>query len=186
MLRALYPNRVHRGIVLNCLEWHLYHLIKQNACLVDVPGLPSLDQHNMETLNLGGLFQELLLRSSDEVQDSTHQTNQAHCNSGYLNFGSRTIFGPSSERTAQELSCDVAKRAIRLIGEIRQANGNEMPSLILNRISTLKEYESTHVTISVSGFLSGDTDKKQHWQGLVQHLQGHSTDIDANAFSLTW
>jgi hypothetical protein len=73
-----------------------------------------------------------------------------------------------------------------LIGKLQAENGNELPTLVLNRISELKEYESTHVTISVSGFLSGDTDKKEHWVGLVKHLQGHSTDIDANAFSLTW
>ena len=62
----------------------------------------------------------------------------------------------------------------------------ELPSLILNRISELKEYSQTHITISVSGFLSQQTNKKKHWTGLVKHLQGHSTDIDTNAFSLTW
>jgi len=45
-------------------------------------------------------------------------------------------------------------RAKKLIRQIELDSGMELPTLILNRISELKDYEQTHVTISVSGFLS--------------------------------
>ena len=58
--------------------------------------------------------------------------------------------------------------------------------MFLNQISDKKIYEQTHVTISISGFLSQETDKERHWQGLVKHLQNHKRGFDANVYSLTW
>lgn len=49
--------------------------------------------------------------------------------------------------------------------------------------------DANHVYITISGFFSENTDKKEHWKGVAKHFEfGQKEIFDSNAsiFSLTW
>jgi hypothetical protein len=58
---------------------------------------------------------------------------------------------------------------------VRKASGDIMPMLVLDRICG--RGQSNHVTISISGFLSQDSEKGKLWEGLAEYLQHKSPEM---------
>ena len=62
--------------------------------------------------------------------------------------------------------------------------------MVLDLISEMSTSQSSHVTLTISGFLSQNTNKKEHWHGVTKYFRGHSQsqvfDQNTAVYSLTW
>jgi hypothetical protein len=65
----------------------------------------------------------------------------------------------------------IAENALKII--LAQTTGS-VPNIKLDLISKISTKKSSHVTVVISGFMSEDVDMKNHWKGIVMHLQGTS------------
>lgn len=82
----------------------------------------------------------------------------------------------------------IAQRALDLIFSINNTQGSKgIPKLKLDNIRSGNQ--SSHITISISGFFSEDIEKINQWEGLNNHFKHGLPDImDSSTaiYSLTY
>ena len=82
----------------------------------------------------------------------------------------------------------IAQRALDLILKVHNTRGTKgLPKLQLDNIRSGNQ--SSHITISISGWFSEDLEKINHWEGLTNHFKHGLPDImDSSTaiYSLTY
>lgn len=122
--------------------------------------------------------------------EAFHKLNYSRSNRGYLNWASRLQYGSLSEGQARQIDQKIAQRAYSLINETLARTDMKLPKMVLELISEPKSKEASHITLTISGFLSEETDKMEHWTGVSKYYKGHSQvdvlDASTAIYSLTW
>ena len=87
------------------------------------------------------------------------------------------VYGEYEQKELEAYS-RVQEKCINMLNQIKK-DGN-LPKIDLERLSASSKGQN-HVTISISGWLSEETNKIDHWQDLTNYL-----GEDEAAFSVTW
>ena len=160
--------------------------------------LPPRRAYQNQIIDLQERLTKLSEKPLSELIKQTIEINKLYGHSGFLNQETRESANQNPEQHQQALKIDsqgevlhqkVVERALNLMNTLKGQNEGKLPKMVLEQIHGKPDCESSHVNISISGFLSEQCNKEKKWKSIKKHFQCGQPDIlghSTAAFALTW